>query len=444
MQTETLFPELASKFADSCELAKKLDEQDPLRYARSLFHIPLKKDIDPEERSLGSPPLEGESIYLTGNSLGLQPKSLEATLQKELENWKKWGVCAHFRGDHPWVSIDEVPLVHMAELVGGQVGEVAVMGALSANIHLMMVPFYKPNAKRHKIIIEKGAFPSDLYVVTSQIEYHGFKVETSLVQLVPREGEHTLRTQDIIETIQQHGPELALILLPGVQYYTGQLLDMKTLTEAAHSVGAYAGWDLAHAAGNVFLDLHNWGVDFACWCSYKYLNSGPGGIGGLFIHSKHDKEQLPRFGAWWGHDSATRFNMDRPFSPISGAFGFRQSNPSVLTTMALAASLQIFHDVGMSKFLEKQKKLTGYLELLLKEKCKQVTIISPKSPAERGCQLSIVCPQSLNPHELETRLFREGVVCDVRSNVIRAAPSPFYNSFSDVRDFVLILDKLTK
>lgn len=344
--------------------------------------------------------------------------SLQGVIQEELNNWKKWGVQGHFRGKSPWVSVDEVPRAHMAELVGGQLEEVTVMGSLSSNIHFMMVPFYQPTATRNKIIIEKGAFPSDLYIATTQLDARGISPD-ALIQLTPRENEYHLRTEDIISKIKETGDELALVLLPGVQYYTGQVFDIKSITEAAHKVGANSGWDLAHAVGNIELHLHDWNVDFACWCSYKYLNSGPGGMGGVFVHSSVNDKNVKRFGGWWGHDSTTRFNMDRPFSPMPGAQGFCHSNPSVLTTMALAASLQIYHNVGMKPFLHKQKLLTMYLQYLLETRCPEsVKVITPKDA--RGCQLSLVCTG--NPEELEEKLFDEGVVCDVRGKVIRAAP----------------------
>jgi len=373
--------------------------------------------------------------------LGLQPRSLQGIFDKELENWKNWGVQAHFRGENPWVTVDENPTGLMAQVVGAQKEEVALMGSLSSNIHFMMIPFYCPTPQRHKIMIEEGAFPSDLYIAFSQIQFHGFNPTESLIQLKPRDGESTLRTTDILEVIKMNAESLAIVLLPGVQYYTGQALDIKTITAAAHAVGARAGWDLAHAVGNLSLALHDWNVDFACWCSYKYLNSGPGGIGGLFVHSRNS-DVVPRFAGWWGHDSQTRFNMDRPFSPIPGAAGFRHSNPSVFTVMALRASLEIFCSIGMDKLTEKQAKLTGFLDFLLTKTCPKIEIISPRSPSERGCQLSLRSRVPVQPKELEEKLFAEGVVCDVRGQIIRAAPTPLYNSYTDVYNFVKILAKL--
>eukprot|EP01125_Pyxidicula_operculata_P022722 TRINITY_DN9529_c0_g1_i1.p1 TRINITY_DN9529_c0_g1~~TRINITY_DN9529_c0_g1_i1.p1 ORF type:complete len:446 (+),score=80.92 TRINITY_DN9529_c0_g1_i1:60-1340(+) len=416
-----------------------MDDEDTLKHTRSWFHIPKKDDV--KEKACHK--LEGDSIYLCGNSLGLQPMSTEKLLLEELDKWKRIGVKGHFQEQRPWLTIDETLLPQMAKIVGAEEVEVAVMGSLSTNIHLMMVPFYTPTTERHKIIIEHGAFPSDWYIAGSQVDFHGFSEDKSLIQLKPREGEHCLRDEDIVASIKEHGSELALVMLPGIQYYTGQLMDMAGITKVAHEVGAKAGFDLAHAVGNVELQLHEWNVDFACWCSYKYLNSGPGGIGGIFVHSKYaDGKNLKRFAGWWGHDLKTRFKMEDPFSPMPGAFGYRHSNPSVLTTVSLLSSLNIFDSVGMKALCQKSKKLTGYLEYMLVHLLKdQIQIITPQDKNKRGCQLSLkfIGENEISAKEIEERLFDRGVVCDVRGKIIRAAPTPLYNTYSDVYHFVHIL-----
>eukprot|EP01126_Amoeba_proteus_P010714 TRINITY_DN14216_c0_g1_i8.p1 TRINITY_DN14216_c0_g1~~TRINITY_DN14216_c0_g1_i8.p1 ORF type:complete len:334 (-),score=58.26 TRINITY_DN14216_c0_g1_i8:201-1202(-) len=333
----------------------------------------------------------------------------------------------------------------MSRIVGAKASEVAIMGTLTNNIHTMLAPFYRPTPLRHKILIEKGAFPSDWYLASSQIILKGFSPSSSLVQVEPREGEYVLRKQDILNKITEMADHLALVFLPGVQYFTGQVLPMREITCLCHSLGIKVGFDLAHAVGNVVLQLHEWEVDFACWCSYKYLNSGPGGIGGIFVHERYDDESLPRMAGWWGHDHSTRFAMDRPFTPIPGALGFRQSNPSVLTVMSLSASLQIFDEIGMENLRAKSENLTELLEILVKRKLGgSVTIITPSNAEERGCQLSLLFMGSSDVHELEMSLSDLGIVCDVRGKIIRVAPTPLYNSFSDVFNFVKALGTVLK
>lgn len=403
--------------------AQKLDEDDSLRSFREKFYIPKQTN--------------GEDVlYFTGNSLGLQPKSAESFIKQELEDWKTFGVEGHFQAKNPWMPYHEFLTEQTAEIVGAKSSEVVVMNSLTVNLHLLMVSFYRPSGKRNKIVIEKGAFPSDQYAVQSQIKFHGFKVEDSLIELAPREGENILRTEDILETIRANGDEIALILLGGVNYYTGQAFDFEAITKTGHEVGAIVGFDLAHAAGNLLLNLHDWQVDFAAWCSYKYLNSGPGGIAGVFIHENHvTNTDLPRFAGWWGHDKQTRFLMDDEFVPMQTAEGWQLSNPPIFQMASLRASLEIFHEAGMKNLREKSIKLTNYLEFLLKQiETDRIEIITPSNSDERGCQLSIRVKNS--DKSLFKEIFERGVIADWREpDVIRVAPVPLYNSFTDVWKF---------
>ena len=379
-----------------------------------------------------------ECVYLTGNSLGLQAKKSQKYIEEELEKWKRVGVMGHTAGERPWLTIDDEPTKLMASLVGARPSEVALMASLTANLHLLMVPFYKPTAERYKILIENGAFPSDLYAAESQAMVHGYDPKDAVIRLKAREGERLLRTEDIVKTIETE--KLALVLLPGVQYETGQLLDMKAITVAAHANGARVGFDLAHGAGNVALELHDWNVDFAAWCSYKYLNSGPGGIGGLFFHERHHSDPaLHKFSGWWGHQLSSRFQMKQEFSEIAGAYSFRLSNPSVFPLVALQATLEHMRDAGMPNMIQKQRLLTGYLEYLLNAELgpKLVTIITPSDPLQRGCQLSLDFKR--DARAFEHSLFLHGIITDARDTIIRAAPTPLYNSYSDVRRFVDVL-----
>jgi kynureninase len=403
--------------------AQKLDEDDSLRSFREKFYIPKQTN--------------GENVlYFTGNSLGLQPKSAESFIKQELEDWKTFGVEGHFQAKNPWMPYHEFLTEQTAEIVGAKSSEVVVMNSLTVNLHLLMVSFYRPSGKRNKIVIEKGAFPSDQYAVQSQIKFHGFKVEDSLIELAPREGENILRTEDILETIRANGDEIALILLGGVNYYTGQAFDFEAITKTGHEVGAIVGFDLAHAAGNLLLNLHDWKVDFAAWCSYKYLNSGPGGIAGVFIHENHvTNTDLPRFAGWWGHDKQTRFLMGDEFVPMQTAEGWQLSNPPIFQMASLRASLEIFHEAGMKNLREKSVKLTNYLEFLLKQiETDRIEIITPSNSDERGCQLSIRVKNS--DKSLFKEIFERGVIADWREpDVIRVAPVPLYNSFTDVWKF---------
>ena len=407
--------------------AQKMDAQDSLKTFREKFYIPKQSNGE-------------EVIYFTGNSLGLQPKKTRGYIEQELEDWETLGVEGHFKAKNPWMPYHELLTEQMARIVGAKPIETVVMNSLTVNLHLLMVSFYRPTATRHKIFIEAGAFPSDQYAVASQIKFHGFDVKSSLIELKPRENETCLRTEDIEKTIAENGDSIALILLGGVNYYTGQAFDMRRITEVGHKFGAIVGFDLAHAAGNLGLKLHDWNVDFAAWCSYKYLNSGPGGVGGCFVHERHAGDfDLPRFAGWWGHDKETRFLMKPDFLPIKGAEGWQMSNPPIFQMASLRASLEIFDEAGMENLTEKSRKLTDYLEFLLNEiNNERISVITPNDSSERGCQLSI------RVQNADKNLFKaitlRGVIADWREpDVIRVAPVPLYNSFDDVYKFAGIL-----
>ena len=407
--------------------ARQMDETDSLKYLREKFYIPRQAT--------------GEDVlYFTGNSLGLQPKTARNYIEQELKDWETLGVEGHFAAKHPWMSYHELLTDSMAKIVGAKPAETVVMNSLTVNLHLLMVSFYRPTKQRHKIVIEAGAFPSDQYAVASQIRFHGFDIEESLIELQPRENESCLRTEDIEQIIVENGDSIALVLLGGVNYYTGQKFDFQKITEIGHRVGAVVGFDLAHAAGNVDLKLHDWNVDFAAWCSYKYLKSGPGGIAGVFVHERHAKNpDLPRFAGWWGHDKETRFLMGDEFVPIKGAEGWQLSNPPIFQLAALKASLDIFEEAGMKTLIKKSKKLTGYLEFLLGEiRDERISVITPNNPNERGCQLSIRVKNA--DKNLFKAISAKGVIADWREpDVIRVAPTPLYNSFADVYWFAEIL-----
>lgn len=413
--------------------ARELDLQDPLARFRSRFYFPQVHGK--------------EAIYFCGNSLGLQPKSVKEHLDRQLTNWANMGVDGHFHGDDPWYSIRDKSKPMLAEILGALPHEVVAMNNLTVNLHLLMVSFYRPTAKRFKIIVEAGAFPSDQYMLETQIKFHGLDPDATLVELKPRVGEHTLRTADILAEIRNQGDALAMVNMAGLQYYTGQVFDMAAITEAAHSVGAVAGFDLAHAAGNVPLNMHAWGVDFATWCSYKYLNSGPGNVSGVFIHERYaDRSDLPRFAGWWGHDEGERFKMGKGFVPIYGADGWQLANSNVLAMAAHQASLEIFQEAGIANLCTKSEQLTGYLEFLIKEISGDsgiFEIITPKEPSARGCQLSLFIHQG--GKEVFDEWYEQGVVGDWRNpNVIRLAPTPLYNCFEDVFRFAIILEKSLK
>ena len=409
-------------FESTLEFAKSLDQRDPLRSFREEFLFP-----DFHEKDL---------LYFTGNSLGLQPKNAQKYLLEELEDWQKYGVEGHFISRRPWYSYHENLTDMMAEIVGAKPLEVVVTHSLTTNLHLLMVSFFRPEGKRTKIICEAKAFPSDQYAIESQLKFHGLGAE-NLIEITPRNGEFLIREEDIIAKINEIGDELALVMIGGVNYYTGQLFDMKSITTAGHSVGAKVGFDLAHAAGNVELSLNAWGVDFAAWCGYKYLNSSPGGVAGMFVHEKHaHNSTLPRFAGWWGHNKDTRFEMKPGFSPIPGAEGWQLSNAPVMGMAIQLASLEIFKKAGMGRISEKRDLLTAYLEYIIlgvsernKTTC-SFEIITPSEPAKRGSQLSMLVHGK--GKELFEKLSKNGVVADWREpNVIRVAPAPLYTSFED-------------
>jgi kynureninase len=408
--------------------AQELDAQDPLRSYRDRFHIPLQPDGTPH-------------AYFTGNSLGCQPKSVRAYVEQELSDWERLGVEGHFHAQNPWVPYHEYLAEPMARIVGAQSQEVVLMNGLTVNLHLMMASFYRPTAQRHKIVIEADAFPSDIYAVKSQLHWHGYDPEAGLIMLAPRAGEHTLRTEDIVARLEEEGQAVALVLLGGLNYYTGQFFELGQVAEAGHAQGCVMGVDLAHAVGNVPLHLHDWDFDFACWCTYKYLNGGPGSIAGCFIHERHLKRQdLPRLAGWWGHDKDDRFQMGPQFKPIPTAEGWSLSNSPVLAMAPLRASLAIFDEVGMPALRQKSVALTGYFENLLRERAGHldIEVITPSDPAQRGAQLSLLTGQ--RGKGWFDHLTARGVIVDWREpNVIRAAPAPLYNSYEDVWRFVDLL-----
>ena len=421
---------VANKF--SLQFAQELDQKDPLKEYRNRFFIPQHNGQD--------------TVYFTGNSLGLQPKSVKDYIQSELDDWAKFGVEGHFDAKRPWFAYHEFLTEKAAKIVGAKSNEVVVTHSLTTNLHLLMVSFYRPTKSRYKILCEKKAFPSDQYALESQVKFHGYNPKDAIIEIEPRSGEHTINDQDILDTISKFGNEIALVMIGGVNYYTGQLFDMQSITQAGHRVGAVVGFDLAHAAGNVKLNLHDWQVDFAAWCSYKYLNSSPGGVSGMFVHENHaNKPELPRFAGWWGHDKAVRFLMEPGFKPMPGAEGWQLSNAPVLGMVAHLASLDIFDEVGMDKLITKRIQLTNYLEEIIhevsakhSEKC-QFEIITPKEEKRRGAQLSILVHGKGKP--LFDALTKQGVIADWREpNVIRIAPVPLYNSFEDVYRFGLALE----
>jgi kynureninase len=442
----------SSAFEPGEDSALALDAADPLRHCRDRFHIPKHRDGQP-------------AVYFAGNSLGLQPKSAARLIEEELKDWADRGVEGHFEGTRPWYPYHELFRETGARLVGAKPGEVVIMNSLTVNLHLMMVSFYRPTKDRYKILIEDPCFPSDMYAVRSQLRYHGFDPADGLLQLKPRSGEHTLRMEDIESTLAREGERIALIMLGGVNFVTGQLFDMERITSLGHKYGCVVGFDLAHAAGNVPLRLHDWDVDFAVWCNYKYLNSGPGAVGGCFVHERHGRNAgLPRFAGWWGNDPATRFRMQLipEFVPREGADGWQISNPPIFSMAPVKASYDIFDEAGMVALREKSLKLTAYLEFLLTGAAgisprdgsrasapvsdptiaraeargsassaeNRIEIITPSDPDQRGCQLSLMIRD--DARGVLKSLQDEGVLCDFREpNIIRVAPVPLYNTFHD-------------
>ncbi len=417
-------------FQNTPEFAKQCDANDKLKAFRSKFHMPQHNGKD--------------MVYFTGNSLGLQPKTTKSFIEQELNDWAKFGVEGHFMAKNPWMPYHEFLTENMAKIVGALPEETVMMNQLTVNLHLLMVSFYRPTKQRYKILCEAKAFPSDQYALQSQIKFHGLKIEDALIEIEPRKGEYTIRHEDIYEAIEKNKNSLALIMIGGVNYFSGQVFDMKKIVEAGHKAGAIVGFDLAHGAGNLKLQLHDWNVDFACWCSYKYLNSGPGSVAGAFVHQKHLKNtDLPMFAGWWGHDKKTRFLMDKTFIPMETAERWQMSNAPVFSMAACRASLEIYAEAGMDALVEKSKVLTAYLEFIIEEINKQknncLQIITPKE--NRGCQISIVA--NGYGKSLYNKLMENGVIPDWREpNVIRCAPVPLYNSFEDVYRFGEILKSL--
>lgn len=416
------------KFTTGPSFAKKCDNADALKSYRDRFLIPKNKN--------GS-----DVIYFAGNSLGLQPKTVRENIEQELSDWEKFAVEGHQLAKNPWLPYHEFLTDGTAKLVGARSEEVVNMNSLTTNLHLLFVSFYRPTKTRYKILIESNSFPSDHYAIQSQIKFHGYNVENAIIEMKPRDGENKIRTEDIEALISEHGDMIALIWFAGVNYYSGQAFEFKKITDAGHKKNIYVGFDLAHATGNLELNLHDWNVDFAVWCNYKYMNGGPGAIGGAFVHEKHLKDNsLPKFLGWWGHDKDTRFLMDHKYIPIPTVESWQLSNPPILQLAALKASLDIFDSAGMKALREKSEKMTAYMEFLIKEEVdREIEIITPGETNERGCQLSLRIKK--NGRELHRELISKGVICDWREpDVIRVAPVPLYNTYEDVWRFVEILN----
>lgn len=425
------------QFESTLAFARKLDEEDTLNKFRSQYLFPQ---------------FQGKNaIYFCGNSLGLQPKAVSDAIAFELNRWQELGVEGHFNGSPRWIDYHKALEPQSAHVVGAMPEEVIIMNTLTVNLHLMMVSFYRPTKERFKIIMEAGAFPSDQYAVETQVRHHGFSPEDAIVEVSPRQGEELLRTEDILSTIEKEGNKVALVLFGGINYYTGQFFDLAAITKAAHQVGAKAGFDLAHAAGNVPLHLHDWNVDFAVWCSYKYMNAGPGGPSGAFIHERHINDtSLNRFAGWWGHDNEARFLMRKGFQPIKTAEGWQLSNAPILSFVPHKVSLDLFMEATMPKLRAKSLQLTGYLEFLINElnrKGHNYRFITPTNPEDRGAQLSFYVEKG--GKELFDYITEKGVICDWREDnlsdsgggVIRIAPTPMYNTFEEVFQFVELLEQ---
>lgn len=413
-------------FEATLTYAREQDEVDILYPFRERFRIPQH---------------EGRDVYyFCGNSLGLQPKSVAYLMEQELEDWAKYGVEGHFEARNPWFSYHKLFNERLSKIVGAKPDEVVATNTLTVNLHLLMVSFYRPEGKRYKILMEASAFPSDQYAVETQVRMHGYDPADAIIEIAPRQGEHIIEEQDILQAIEDAGESLALVMLGGVNYYTGQFFDLAKITQAAHRVGAYAGYDLAHAVGNVPLQLHDWNIDFACWCSYKYLNSGPGGVGGIYVHEHHySNPKIFRLGGWWGNSESTRFKMEKGFIPQNNAGSWQMSNAPVFNMVAHNASLDIYDKAGMKALREKSERLTAYLEWLLR----QIThlpfeIITPTDAHRRGCQLSMLFGE--RGKEVFETLTANGVIADWREpNVIRVAPVPLYNTYEDCYKFYEIL-----
>jgi len=412
-------------YENTKEFAEKMDGRDPLKSFRAQFLFPQINGSD--------------AIYFCGNSLGLQPVTVRDAIQQELDDWAQYGVHGHLQAKNPWYSYHEMFAGPLSRLVGAKPSEVVAMNGLTVNLHLLLMSFYRPNGKRHKIVCEKRAFPSDQYALESQVRYHGFDPSTAIVEVGPRPGNDMILTEDILETIDSGKEEIALVLLGGVNYYTGQCFEMEKITAKAQKLGIPIGFDLAHAVGNIELKLHDWGVDFGAWCSYKYLNSGAGSVAGAYVHERHfANPDLPRLAGWWGHDKEERFLMEPGFKPIPSAEAWQLSNAPIFSMAPHKAALDIFEEAGMEKLCAKRDLLTGYLEYIINEADMGMKIITPSDSNHRGCQLSVLTGE--NGKSIHDELTRKGVVSDWRNpNVIRVAPVPLYNSFSDVYQFGQIL-----
>ncbi len=420
-------------YEDRHEFAASLDREDPLAPFRDRFHFPrARHDYSP--------------IYLCGNSLGLQPLLAKTYVQRELTNWADFAVDGHFHSDTPWISYHRRAAAGFAELTGAETSEVVAMNTLTVNLHILMASFYRPTQSRYKIVIESQAFPSDRYAAASQLRMHGFDAHEGLLEWTPRRGETALHLSDLENLLARDGDSIALLLLPGVQYYTGQVLDMAGICELGRNAGCAVGLDLAHAIGNVEMSLHDWAPDFAAWCTYKYLNAGPGAIAGAFIHERHfGSKEFETLHGWWGHDEATRFKMEKTFTPAAGAELWQMSNPPILALAPVIAALEIFSEVGLTALTKKAATLTGYLEWLIKQRfAGQIESITPEHA--RGCQLSlVVSDQSINPRTLFEQLCERNVTGDWREpDVIRVAPVPLYNSYTDVFEFANRLQEAIK
>lgn len=418
-----------SNFEPTLEYAQYQDDVDILFSFRERFHFPQHEGKD--------------ALYFCGNSLGLQPKSTAYLFEKELGDWAKWGVEGHFNAENPWFSYQNQFSKSLARIVGANESEVVAMNTLTVNLHLLLLSFYRPKGTRYKILMEGGAFPSDQYAIETQVRMYGYDPGDAVIELVPREGEYTLRDEDILATIAEAGESLACVMIGGVNYYTGQWYNFKDITEAAHKAGAYCGFDMAHAAGNVPVQLHDWNVDFACWCSYKYLNSGPGGVGGIFVHERHSNNpDTFRLAGWWGNSEATRFKMEKGFIPAKGAASWQMSNAPVFNMVGHKASLDIYDKTSVAQLRAKSAKLTAYLEyLLLQLDNLDFKIITPAEPERRGAQLSMLFGK--DGRKVFDILTQKGVIADWREpNVIRVAPVPMYNSFEDVYRYYEILKNI--
>lgn len=416
---------MTTKFEASASFAQSMDVPDPLAVLKSRFHFPQHNGKD--------------SIYFCGNSLGLQPKTVTAAIQQELSDWQEMAVEGYFRAKNPWLYYQYNFGKSLSAMMGCSEEEVTVMNTLTVNLHLILQSFYRPGKERFKIIMEAGAFPSDQYAIETAVRLQGFDPATAIVEVHPVAGEKLLRTEVILQTIEEHKDSLALVLMGGINYYTGQFYDMPAITAAAHTAGAYAGWDLAHVAGNIPLQLHAWDADFAVWCSYKYLNGGPGAVGGLYVHERFGNDPaFPRLGGWWGNDEKTRFKMEKGFIPRKGAAGWQISTAQVFNMVALKASLEIFDEAGIDKLRSKSLQLTAYLEHLIRQSPLPCEIITPEDPAQRGAQLSLYFPE--NGKAIHTQMMEAGIICDYREpGVIRLAPAPLYCSYMDVFRFYEVL-----